>query len=261
MTVDLAIIPPPELDEDEQVTPRLETVIDRFVRAGIAGVRVAVPGIAITAVDATTGRVRVRPVVRDVFPNTTVLPEAISNVPVYYPSGGGHSLTVPIKKDDPVVIMFCDREIRRWIAEGGAGNRDIDPSDRRRHSWSGTFVMPGLEPLRLRRAQIRSDRSRLGTSTASVEVTDAGNVRIGSSTVDLIAEVDNGIEQVGALATQTNNALTAILAYAATSAAAVPALAPANTALIAAMTPIQTAITGIGTTIGTIRARLDTIKE
>ena len=44
MSVDLVPIPDEILDEDEQTTPRLETVIDRYVQAGIAGVRVAVAG-------------------------------------------------------------------------------------------------------------------------------------------------------------------------------------------------------------------------
>ena len=120
MAVDLVVIPPEILDEDEEITPRIEALISRFVRAGIARVRVAVPGVALEDVNPATGTITVRPAVADVFPDEFILPEALPNLPVRYPSGGGHSVTVPIKKDDPVVISFCDREIRRWIREGSA---------------------------------------------------------------------------------------------------------------------------------------------
>jgi hypothetical protein len=38
----------------------------------------------------------------------------ISDTPVYYPSGGGVTLTLPVKKDDEGLLVFASRTIDKW---------------------------------------------------------------------------------------------------------------------------------------------------
>lgn len=267
MSVDLVPIPDEILDEDEQTTPRLETVIDRYVQAGIAGVRVAVAGVAATDIDTTSSTISVRPVMRDIYPDGSALPEEIANVPVYFPSSSSGALTMPVRRGDPVMIIFCDRDLRRWIREGSSSNTDIEAQDRRRHSYGGTWCMPGIEPRALRRAVIASDRVRMGNENVSVEVTDSNNVRIGSGAVDLLEEVGNLLDETRDVATQLSSAATSITtvntAYNTAYITAYPPGPPpvANPVQnLAILTAFNVAVLAQNVTLATIQAALTTIQ-
>ncbi len=126
----------------------------------------------------------------------------LCRVPVYLARAGGFSVCLPVAAGDQVLVVFLERDIDRWLIEGGPQ----EPATRRRHDFSDAVAYPGLT----------SDSNRLGGySTSALQIrNDAGTqmvelradgtihingvgevhlladaIRLGSSGTDLVAEV------------------------------------------------------------------------
>lgn len=72
---------------------------------------------------------------------TESLPQ-INNVPVVQPAGGGFFAHFPLQAGDPVLLIFADRSIDRWIDKGG----EVDPGFSHTHELSDAFAIPGGRP-------------------------------------------------------------------------------------------------------------------
>ena len=84
-------------------------------------VHTSLPGV-VTKYDAETRRARVQPAVDKMlaprgspyagFPNLVPMPYPILlDVPVIFPSGGGYTVHFPLLPDDPVLLLFSERDI------------------------------------------------------------------------------------------------------------------------------------------------------
>lgn len=124
----------------------------------------ALPGI-ITQVDHTKMIVHVQPAVqaRQAFPDGSVqhvdLP-LVPDVPIMFPSGGGYTLTFPIKAGDTCLLHFASRNIDNWFSSGGVSA----PLDNRMHDLSDAFATVGprsqaglLENVSTTTTQLRTD--------------------------------------------------------------------------------------------------------
>ena len=89
------------------------------------------------------------------------MPSLGKHVPVHYPSGGGFTLTHPIKKGDEGIVVFSARCLDGWWQQGG-----IQPQlERRYHNLSDAMFIPGIRslprkldpPASTTSAQLRSD--------------------------------------------------------------------------------------------------------
>ena len=128
-------------------TPDLRDVISEAVRARVAGIHTAVPGVVISY-DSTnqSASVRVRINGRRKQRDgtvTTYSPPIIALVPVIMPGGVSSGLTVPIEPGDPVMIYFSERDHSRWLQTG----EQSDPVDVRRFDRSDAVAVPGCFPL------------------------------------------------------------------------------------------------------------------
>ncbi len=63
----------------------------------------------------------------------------IQDVPIAWPRAGGHSVTFPLAKGDPVLLVYCERDLGQWRAVGEAG----PTGDLRPHRLSGAVAYPG----------------------------------------------------------------------------------------------------------------------
>jgi len=61
-------------------------------------------------------------------------------VPIHFPSGGGYTITHPIKKDDEGIVVFSSRCIDGWWKEGGL---QPEPYHRQNH-LSDAMYIPGI---------------------------------------------------------------------------------------------------------------------
>lgn len=135
----------------------------------------ALPGI-ITKVDHTKMIVEVQPAIqaRQALPNGAVnlvsLP-VVPDVPIIFPSGGGYTLTFPVKAGDHCLLHFASRNIDGWYRDGTVSA----PLDNRMHDLSDAFATVGprsqaglVENVSTTTTQLRSDD---GTITIELDST------------------------------------------------------------------------------------------
>ncbi|WP_448952122.1 Gp138 family membrane-puncturing spike protein [Labrys neptuniae] len=86
----------------------------------------------------------------------------LNDVRIHHMSGGGVTITTPIKSGDEGIVVFSSRPIDTWAQSGGAQQQ----VDQRMHSLSDGFYIPG----------VRSDARKIGNvSTSSTQIrTDDG---------------------------------------------------------------------------------------
>lgn len=101
-------------------------------------------------------------------------------VPIYFPAGGGFTLTFPIKKGDECLILFNDRAIDGWVINGAG---QIPTSDRL-HDLSDGIALVGM------RSNQRA-LSNISTSTTQLRSDDGGTyVEVaGGGIVNVVAPV------------------------------------------------------------------------
>jgi hypothetical protein len=100
--------------------------------------------------------------------------------PVYFPAGGGVSLTFPVKPGDECLLVFADRCIDAWWQSGGVQNQ----ADLRMHDLSDGFAFVGVASL---------PRVVPAISTAAAQLRNtSGATRVSVSpdgSIDVAAEV------------------------------------------------------------------------
>lgn len=111
------------------------------------------------------------------------------DVPVYFPQGGGYTLTFPVVKGDECLVVFASRCVDAWWAYGG-----VQPQNElRMHDLSDGFAFVGFrsQPNRLNPApsilgtELRSDD---GATKVAIE----GNViTVKAATVNVESAVVN----------------------------------------------------------------------
>ena len=122
----------------------LAEVIAAAIEARIAEVRVGLPAV-IQSFDATTQLAAVKPplgdtiILEDGSEQAIELP-VISDVPVQFPGGGGHSITFPVRAGDPCWLVFSDRSLDKWLDSGAV----TDPIDLRRHHLTDAVALLGV---------------------------------------------------------------------------------------------------------------------
>jgi hypothetical protein len=121
--------------------------------------------------------------------NLPLLPD----VPLHFPSGGGYTVTFPVKEGDECLVIFAARCIDNWWQEGG-----IQPQfELRMHDLSDAFAIPKvwsqktkINNISTTNAQLRSD-----DGTRFVEI-DTPNKKIRSVTDTVIIELDSSSGKV-----------------------------------------------------------------
>ena len=91
--------------------------------------------------DSTKKTVEVQIVFKRVLPDeTTRSMPILVDCPVFTLQGGGGALTFPIEAGDECVVLFADRNIDAWFANGG----QAAPFDGRLHDLSDGIALVGL---------------------------------------------------------------------------------------------------------------------
>lgn len=156
------------------------------IRAGFtslqAGIWTAMPGIVVD-VDFTTATLSVQPAIQgsytDESGNTQFvnLPKLI-NVPIVFPTAGGFALTLPVKKDDEVLIVWACRCIDAWWQSGGI-QRQVEE---RMHDLSDGFALIGITSTQNVLPSVSTTSAQLRTKdgTKYIELTSGGINMVGN---------------------------------------------------------------------------------
>ena len=95
----------------------------------------------------------------------------IQDVPVVFPVSGGAGVTFPINAGDQCAIVFADRAIGDWLAQGGV----VDPKDTRIKHLSDAICIPGLSSCANPIENFYEDGVQLSNGgLANIQVCDTG---------------------------------------------------------------------------------------
>lgn len=121
------------------------------------------------------------------------LPQCL-DVPVQFPSGGGYTLTFPLKQGDEGIVLFSSRCIDAWWQSGGVQNQ----AEVRMHSlsdgmfipkiWSQPKVLSDIDPDNV---QLRADdgSSLIEISESQIRMKHPTKVLVDSPTVEFTGDV------------------------------------------------------------------------
>lgn len=144
------------------------------VESVMSQLHVCMPG-RIEDYEPETQRAEVTPLLRRSYlDGTESSMPVIAGVPVIFPRSGGASLTMPVKAGDGVQLIFADRSIDRWLAQGG----EVTPDDRRKHALSDCIAVPGLYPFAEPGPQDNNDDVLLQYEGSEVRLTGAGDIEV-----------------------------------------------------------------------------------
>lgn len=121
----------------------LSEPLRRALRQASSEMHVSLPA-QIEKYDYKEQRADVLPLLRRAYADGEVedMP-VIPDVPVIWPRSGSAQMTMPVKRGDTVMLVFTDRSIDRWLAQGG----NATPDEGRQHDLSDAIAVPGLVPF------------------------------------------------------------------------------------------------------------------
>jgi len=124
------------------VSPDLRAVFDNFKAEVFYGLNCHQVG-RIVSYDITKRTASVQISVLRVLGDREVAYPLLTDCPVMFPAGGGAILSFPIKPGDLCLVLFNDRDLDTWFAEGS----DSVPNTARAHSLSDGIALVGLGNL------------------------------------------------------------------------------------------------------------------
>lgn len=95
-----------------------------------------------------------------------VTPPLLEDVPVYFPRGGGCTMTFPVKEGDECLVIFACRSIDSWWQSGGVQSQ----SSNRMHDLADAFALIGPMSQANKISGISTDKVQLRSDDGSTYV-------------------------------------------------------------------------------------------
>ena len=112
------------------------------IRQSLKDMYTCMPGI-VESYDAETRRAVVKGALKVVTTKKEEIErEAIHNVPVMFPSGGGFTMAFPLERGDPVLLLYSQRGLANWKKTLGVAAPDTIGF----FSEKDAFAIPGFGP-------------------------------------------------------------------------------------------------------------------
>lgn len=101
----------------------------------------------------------------------------LPDVPIIFPRANDYFISMPIKKGDFVLLIFCERSIDQYMAGSG---QEVDPVDLRTHDLSDAIALPGFAPFVKAIKDISTDNLVLGKDNSGIQIhiKDGGEIEI-----------------------------------------------------------------------------------
>lgn len=121
-------------------TPTLQHALSVAIDTYMTTVHTAIPA-EVDKYDHQKQIADVKPVLKRRFEDGTELElPVIPNVPVAWPGSVDGSLTFPLNRGDTVLLVFSERSMDEWLAQGGV----VSPSDGRKFDLKDAVAIPRL---------------------------------------------------------------------------------------------------------------------
>lgn len=124
----------------------------------------------------------------------------LRDVPLYFPGGGGCTLSFPVKAGDECLLLFASRCIDLWWASSGVQA----PFEVRKHDLSDAFALVGVrsQPRAIAGVSADSVQLRSDDGTASITLNPATQeISLQASTIKVLGnlEVQGNVSTQGTL--------------------------------------------------------------
>ncbi len=174
-----------------QEIERLDTALADIFDSMMRNIHTCMPG-QVVSFDRDAVTCTVRPCFKRVYAGveSPVEIDPIEDVPVILPGSDDLWLTVDLKADSYVLLVFAERSIANWFEKGGA----VDPEQDRMFDFSDAFAIPCSIPTPAKlSASVESDTiaMRNSANTTKVAVKENGNVEIDAGTVTINSGADS----------------------------------------------------------------------
>lgn len=157
-------------------------------------VNTCMPG-RINKYDPVTRKAEVQPLIKEKYADGTILTlPPISAVPVIMPATQSSGLALPIGLGDTCLLLFAQRSIDRWLAQGGIS----ESADKRMHALSDAIALVGIFPFNAAHAD--GDGLLLYNNTIKLRMA-AEKIAIGNVTVELLDEITKALDEIATLST------------------------------------------------------------
>lgn len=161
--------------------PTMPEVLTRALASLKVGIRTVVPA-NVVSYNPVLQTAAVQPAarVRNSAGELVLLPQ-VADAPVWFPQGGGWSITWPLAALDPVLLLVADRHLDRFRVTGTA----YDPDAIRLHDLTDAIVLPGAGPAPDPATGISAvDLTINGPGGIALRVSPAGIVSIGGTAIE-----------------------------------------------------------------------------
>jgi hypothetical protein len=114
--------------------------------------------------------------------------------PVYFPSGGGFTLTFPVNAGDECLVVFASRCIDAWWQSGGIQQQAL----LRMHDLSDGFVFVGFNSVPNVQGSISTSSVQLRSNpgTTVIDIVE-GTITLTATNIDIIGSLKNNGVNVG----------------------------------------------------------------
>ncbi len=114
-------------------------------------------------------RINIKP-----YQNIDIDYPVLPNIPVVFPSSGGASLTMPVKKGDGCLLVFCNLDIKNWLL----GGDNIKASTARKHHLSDAVAIIGLNQFSKQSNAENNDDLLISYSGSKIRLKNGGIIDI-----------------------------------------------------------------------------------
>lgn len=137
-------------------------------------INVSLPGVVVSY-DAATCRATVIPTIpKRLNDDSELAPPKIVNVPILFPTadinGAVAQITVPIKPNDGVFLIFCQRSLENWLSGSNSA-----PDDPRMMDLSDAFAIPGCNQ---KSPSADADNLSISYGEGSIKIAPNGEITI-----------------------------------------------------------------------------------
>jgi len=180
---------------------QLAELLEQAIESKLADVRVSMPGY-IENYDPDKLIADVRPALKKQYTDGDIqdLP-VIPSVPVVWQSGTDSALVMPLKRGDPVLLVFSERSLDLWQTRGGVQA----PGDPRKFDLTDAIAIPGLKSQVSKSLAEDAETLLLVYKSAKLKFQKDEKIALGAQGVELLDVLSSLLEAL--IETRTATAL------------------------------------------------------
>lgn len=173
--------------ENENETPTLTSAVQNIIEGRLGNMHTCLPGI-IKTYDPVKKIANIQPSLKRKYQEEAVevnLP-IIPNVPICFPQTQTSIISIPLKVDDEVLLVFSERSLDKWKSSGGL----LSPEDTRKFDLSDAFAIPAVKPTQQGVAADDGDAIRLENINGIVRIHENGQITLTNANGSMVLNAD-----------------------------------------------------------------------